>query len=1171
MRGALSIRRFFGTSYALTFVLATGFGHFIWTSNPVYAQVVNCYHFNSAGSPSEIDGHRFRSPGYGTQSGRFECKVGADGNRKEFASLLHQGDTTIRFIRKPGVTAPVLKGIHVRRVGRAIRPRPTSLALSNSNYNVIVSDGVTVTAETVAVPKVYDGHAILMQRVTGGDFGLVIEEGASITINPTSDVGKGVFIQTGLRIRSDGKLLDKDNAGNVLGAFPVVGINVDNAGEINSLDDGIYIHQRVRGSVTVTNSGSIVATGIDGSEKAAKGNGIFVNIDYWPGYQAALSGDLFNAVTEDSNITITNSGNITVGERDKLGEANQHERKRAIYARSEFPDVEGKITIDVTGGKISHYVKAETILAQHLGLGSIEINATGDSHIVSPVGSGIVAVLFKNEQNTAGTIAITVGANSKIETFGKGLVAWSRKNSEYEGGEENPPIIKIVADGTIISGKVPDEFEALGIERPPASEPDLTHPGVAAEVIIGAVATAIQAVVGDHFAVADAVKKLTTAADFDPTTDAHIIDGGKEGIEYEILVWALGRNTEELSAGAKEAIRELVRGLEGAPTDPVTNIETNIIGWLLDGTDLSNDAKTLLNAAGGNVQLKTDIKNLNLDPSTGDIEITIRGKVENYQPEAYGFGAAVRAIHAIKGEGNGDIRINVLEGAHLKSFGWGIYTSGRATVTIDGTIELLGLDDGAAPTVHGAVYLGDGGTVTVTENGRIISDTVGIKIENADEEDQIIIEEGAEVIVENGVAIETDGKKVTIRGKVEGKEPIKVPEGSTVTLGADAEIIAPEEDELIVAGGDGELTLILEVPEGDEGTVKQNAIVDKVKKTNDEVTILVKKGDKPPTPPGDGTPGDRPPEDGPIPNQQLYASLPSIVQAVGATGGLVGYSARKSASVRSTMSSSNDESSLQPPVRVWVSAGFGGGESEFKTPIDTGFDYKRHGVVVGFDIPSNEFEIGLSLHTNSVTADVFKNGGSIKLTGTGIGVSGTYLGEGFYVDAQAAVSRLKAKLSSSGGVIANDVSGSSEAVGIEAGMDLEALTGDGFAVTPRVGLRHSAASLDEFTGSNGQKISMRKAKTTIGRVGVHVNTVDTGSEILFGSIDVEHQVNNNPQITIDDKKLEPGSTSSTQVRLGLGGSMKWDEGRSELHGSIAYATGSGSKDYDIGIGMSFSF
>ena len=89
--------------------------------------------------------------------------------------------------------------------------------------------------------------------------------------------------------------------------------------------------------------------------------------------------------------------------------------------------MEGKITIDVTGGKITHYAKGETILAQHLGLGSIEINVTGDAHIVSSVGSGISAILLKNDQNTAGTITITVGAGSNIETFGKGLRALDQK------------------------------------------------------------------------------------------------------------------------------------------------------------------------------------------------------------------------------------------------------------------------------------------------------------------------------------------------------------------------------------------------------------------------------------------------------------------------------------------------------------------------------------------------------------------------------------------------------------------------------------------------------------------------------------------------------------------------------------------------------------------------
>ena len=444
--------------------------------------------------------------------------------------------------------------------------------------------------------------------------------------------------------------------------------------------------------------------------------------------------------------------------------------------------------------------------------------------------------------------------------------------------------------------------------------------------------------------------------------------------------------------------------------------------------------------------------------------------------------------------------------------------AGEATdrIKIDGTVNLFGGKFDAETGGGAGVYLSHGGEVVIGATGSVSADS------------GIVIAVGNK----NDLALDITLGMSQIRHRISGK------------------IINP-----------GDTTIRLRRNEGDDyetlsfGQKFYHGVWDIIAtKVGTEITITDEVG----------------------PRAQIYEAIPSVLLSI---DGLTGFESRLK-SRRNSDSTPTGADGLTGDA--WFSVNFSGGArsaekstygSHSKANTRTAYDFSQNGFAAGIDVPvGDSWVAGVSFHHNRVSAVMGNSGGSIKISGTGIGVSGTFHGDGYYIGAQAATTRYKAGLTADANIaVASDISGSGRALGFEVGTSVEVGKA---TLTPRFGLNHSTATLNNFASSRaagGGLFSMGKAEVTSGRVGIRAESSDIIGGDLFATLDLEHDISSSGHsVQVDDTTLQM-ETETTRVRVGAGGSAEWDDGRSSLHGSIGLSFGGDDQEYSTGIGFTFAF
>ena len=232
-------------------------------------------------------------------------------------------------------------------------------------------------------------------------------------------------------------------------------------------------------------------------------------------------------------------------------------------------------------------------------------------------------------------------------------------------------------------------------------------------------------------------------------------------------------------------------------------------------------------------------------------------------------------------------------------------------------------------------------------------------------------------------------------------------------------------------------------------------------------------------------------------------------------------------------------------------------------------DLSHYGVRGGVELAAGEgLRLGVSAHHRRATAKV-DQAGEIELSGSGAGVNIAFSdGDGFYADAQAAITWFDAELTFPRGASkSGDGDGVSYAMGLEAGKRVD--VSDAVSVTPRAALEWSDASLDALTDNVGSAtlVSVEEAQSLTGRVGVRVDAAPAGAEgvRLFGALDVSHLLSQEAEAQILDTTLKTTS-EETGLRAGVGASWSGGEGFS-LRGAAHYAASGGDNS---GFGGSLS-
>ena len=289
---------------------------------------------------------------------------------------------------------------------------------------------------------------------------------------------------------------------------------------------------------------------------------------------------------------------------------------------------------------------------------------------------------------------------------------------------------------------------------------------------------------------------------------------------------------------------------------------------------------------------------------------------------------------------------------------------------------------------------------------------------------------------------------------------------------------------------------------------------------------------------------------------RLYEALPSTLLAM---NGLPTYAERMSAARDGT--------------GAWARVETAGGEwtADRSTRAKVAYDYGRYGVRTGADVAVGEnARLGASAHGFRGDAKVASSG-EAKLWGMGAGIHATTALDGFYADAQAAVTWYEVDLKSPiHGPLKNEAKGRGYAVGVEAGRRIPA--SEGISVTPRVGLAWSDVSLKDFTdrAGSGADVSVKAAESLTGRVGASVE-LETGDGLrLFGSVDVTHEFSEETEAVVSGASLK-ASAETTGVRVGIGGLFDLGNGASLLGSANYTSSGSDNSAYGVGVSVTMNF
>ena len=463
----------------------------------------------------------------------------------------------------------------------------------------------------------------------------------------------------------------------------------------------------------------------------------------------------------------------------------------------------------------------------------------------------------------------------------------------------------------------------------------------------------------------------------------------------------------------------------------------------------------------------------------GDLDVTVAGMVTG----------------DIEGRGDGEHRVTVEK-------------SGR----VAGTIRLAGAE--SAVTVAGTardVALGQGGLVSVGEEGRLGADARGVAVESGSGALRVVLQ--------------------AARGE-SAREAAKRLGGRMVEAGGEPEVV--------------------------------------FRRTGEEARVLGRAGSKDSLPEGYVVPDgaydlgvDTAPEggvrfrEGIAPRSRVYEALAPVLLGM---NGLTGRQERREAPRNGRGAWARVESRHVGWTAARASMA---GELEY--------DLHRHGVQAGVEAPlpyGEDVAVGVSLHHRQGTADVVR-GGKLEVSGAGVGVSGTWRGGKAYLDVQGSTTWYETGMrSATRGKLKEGVSGFGYALGVEAGRRLgSGPVGDlgEVTVTPRMGLERSGVTLQDFRDAVDAQVSLGRAESLRGRVGMLAEVRRKRSR-WFGSVDVEREfLEDEQRVRVSGTELATAS-EKRWLRLSAGGVQEWGDGRYALRGILGYAM-SGRDNHELGGGL----
>uniref|UniRef100_UPI0023309EE3 autotransporter family protein n=1 Tax=Candidatus Phyllobacterium onerii TaxID=3020828 RepID=UPI0023309EE3 len=207
---------------------------------------------------------------------------------------------------------------------------------------------------------------------------------------------------------------------------------------------------------------------------------------------------------------------------------------------------------------------------------------------------------------------------------------------------------------------------------------------------------------------------------------------------------------------------------------------------------------------------------------------------------------------------------------------------------------------------------------------------------------------------------------------------------------------------------------------------------------------------------------------------------------------------------------------------------------------------------------------GVTVHYGQANTDVTSiyGDGSIDTDGYGFGGNLTWLAQnGFYVDGQASLTWFNSDLDSDtanrGLTDGND--GFGYALSIETGKKID--LSDNWTVTPQVQLVYASVDFDDFTDAFGADVSLDKAKSLRGRLGISADRDQvwkddagkTKRSHIYGIANLYYEFLGESRVDVSGTKFET-RPERLWGGVGVGGSYNWNDDKYSIYGEVSANT-----------------
>ncbi len=1092
---------------------------------------------------------------------------------------------------KGGVTITNAAEITAATVGIVVRRTAPANAgnISITNHGAIKRTGDQADFAGIRVEDDRGkGHVTVTNSGDIGEAGAMAMHLHGIQVQKTGSSGDLSVTTTGGSITAkDRGIMVTDNAGHV-GA-----VTISNGGDITA-DRPIYVNRDGAGPVTITNTGGTVRTesshAIYAWNKIGDASDVTVNVEGGTvqSSRSALNLAHVNVVHAFNR----GAGDVIVDVADVADGATLISKvSEAVYANLDSttlaPDNQVKITqggrmmgrtgVYARAGGYGVAAEGEEVAARAEGNPDvIDVTWTGSfSHGTTDAEKAMVA------QNDEGRFS---AANvSDLVIFSQYIEAERATDGLYgsAAGVEAAVMPRRTADSTgiiqvVAGGDAPNPIADAATQTNLLSE---TH----ADSKRTAILTQFRAMLRNKEI--DAASSLVT----DIETD------GTEGLSDEEIVAYLGADTRV----ARTALYFVLFGLSDEEKAVLAAVATG------EGVDAALTAAGFTDDTADDEDYWSKVMALLDRYNPGNIKIAMNGG------SIASRGDGIRAYYATPHDNNGAIDITVAEGAEVTGANAGIYVAnagldageaGTADDILKQTVTVNGMVTGGTDA---AVHLVGGGRLTVGETGKVYAGSSGRAIWVNDPGRAVIridglvrggagapaavhLTGGGSVTVGGTGRVEPNGAERGIRGDNEPtrvaalQDPRLANEDGPLTaegvddamarlgtVGGDSVRERDADDTVPVSVDETELDgsrtgyYLPLVIDSETGVLspKDNAMYEDLPECRDGYEVRDGECKEPMKPRPDPDPDPDPDSRSPLPFScdraddarcHLYEALPSVLLAM---NGLPGYAERTQAA--------------RGANGGWarVEAARGEWKAGRSTQADLAYDHSRTGLRAGFDVAAGEdVRIGASAHGLDGSAEMTQ--GKIELRGMGLGVNGVAKAGGFYVDAQAAATWYDVDLTSmSGRKLKDGAKGVGHALALEAGRPMMLA---GLSVTPRAGLAWSRVSLKDFR-SGRDVVSVKKARSIEGRIGLRAEADAGGGLRLFGSVDVTREFSKETRAEVSNATLK-ATAAESGVRLGLGGVYGWGDGRYAVRGSARYAAAGGDNTaFGGGLSLAVSF